>query len=252
MGFVSSKSNSVADKALVEAVFTFGVVFAIAGIAVSTFKCNKEAKKDLENVLSIDTNVKSFDLKYVECISEDDDYFLNFSGSVIKTTGQPINFATAKYQISEENYYELESQLDKKGINEVNNYNSSSFFKDLLDIVYESELVSVTNNDELSLSLKDEERGEVLALKSVKKPVIYKDNGVAAYEVEVIKYNENEINNPKIEILTKQVVVKLTEDIEKQPLLAYKADKSNCKVRTIIKETMTLNDNEVVPLSCKR
>lgn len=208
----------------------------------------QEEKKKLELKLATDANVSDFNLNHLEFNQNNSDYFLTFTGTAVKMSGEPINFISTKYCICEKNYYELITELD--GSKEFKE--KEGIFTKILDIVNESDLVYNSEIKELSKSIIDEKNDEVVALRSVTNPKIVKDKNVVVYEVEMFKFNHKETENPKIEFIKKQVVVPLTKKIEDNVNCAFLVDKKDCQVRTLSKSFELMKDRKFLTMSNSR
>lgn len=215
-----------------------GLTFLLVGGLVAwalvdgnnTNKFIKEERIQLEQKLAEDANVEKFNLEYFDWITENNEYFFTFSGTAIKEEGKPIDFILSKYLVSEQNYYEIITYIEKEGIEGLDH--KKGLLSKILDVVNESELVSSNQVTKVSNAVYDKESGEMVSIKGIKVPVINKENNTISYEVELMKFNNEKVDNTSLDFVSKTVTMPLTDKLERYPSLAYFADKEQCKVTT--------------------
>lgn len=233
------------------------IAFLGLGISLIVGSCNyslesdkkvKEEKKKLELKLAEDANVEKFNMDYFGFNEDDNKYFFTFTGTAVKTSGEPIEFISTKYCISEKNYYEFMAEI---GTNKQFEEKLGIFSK-ILDIVSESELINNSEIEKLPTSIINKDTNEEVVLKNITIPKIIKEKDVAVYEVEMFKFNKEDKNSPSIEFIKKQVVVPLNKQIEENPCFAFNTNKEDCKVRTLSKSIEAMKNNKFLNISNSR
>lgn len=185
----------------------------------------------LEEKLAEDSNVEKFNLEFFDWLTENNEYFFTFSGTAIKEEGKAIDFILSKYKVSEQGYYEIITYIEKEEIEGLDH--KTGLLSKILDVVNQSELVSTNQVEKVSNAVYNKNSGDMVSIKGIKMPVINKENNTISYEVELMKFNNEKIENSDLVFETKSVTMPLTDKLERYPTLAYFADKEACSVETI-------------------
>jgi len=240
------------DFSFGELVAGVGVIAVLFGsLAVLNSIDNKkilEQRRELQSQLAEDAQVKQFNLEYFDWMTENSEYFFTFSGSAMKMDNQPIDFLLTKYQVSQKNYYEMITYIEKNNIEGLDH--KKGLFPKILEVVRESELVHNSAIEQLSSASYDK-ADTMIVLKDVKVPVVNKEKGTVSYLVQMAKYNPNETEQASIDFITKRVTVPLTKDLENCPTLAYLVPKENCKVKTVKTVNMQVQNYDYVVINNK-
>lgn len=239
--------------------FTFGEVVAGIGVLAVLLgglymlksaddKVILQQRNELQTQLAEDASVKQFNLEYFDWMTENSEYFFTFSGSAMKMDNQPIDFMLTKYQVSQKNYYEMVTYIEKNKIEGLDH--KKGLFPKILEVVRESELVQNSAIEQLSNAAFDKS-AEMVVLKDVKVPVVNKEKGTVSYLVQMARYNPNETEAASIDFITKRVTVPLTKDLENCPTLAYLTPKEACSVKTLKTVNMPVQNYDYVVINNK-
>lgn len=241
--YLSNKTDTQepSPQAFIAALLVGGIIIGgtIAYVSLSG-KGIKTERKEFETKLAEDAGVKQFNLDYFDWLTENDKYFFTFSGNAIKMDGKPVDFLLTKYNVSQKNYYELITYIEKNNIKGLDT--AKGLFPRILEVVADSEMVSNTLIDELSNTVYDKESGETIAIKDIKMPVVNKKDKTVSYLVHLIKFNKHESKDASLDFITKRITVPLVKELEEMPSLAYFAPKEAAKVKTIKSVNVAVND----------
>lgn len=249
--YFGGRSN---DDDPVAAMVAVGVGLLLVGGIITYVVINnnhiKEERQELQTQLAEDAGVKDFRLEYFDWLTENNEYFFTFSGSAMKMDGKPLDFILTKYNVSEKNYYELVTYIEKNNIEGLDE--QRGLFPRILEIVQESELVANSNVEKLTNAVYDKDNGDMVAIKNVKMPVVDKKTNTVSYLVQLAKYNKTETENTNIEFITKRITVPLTKQLEEMPSLAYFAKKEEATVKTVKSVKVPVQDFDYLVFDGKK